>query len=72
MAARSGLQAQRAIERLDARLETLDEFSMKDLGMDLLHLAIRAAHKADASHKSDESPHAGEPQKPDEPQAPKP
>ena len=72
VAARSGLQAQRAIERLDARLETLDEFSMKDLGMDLLHLAIRAAHKADASHKSDESPHAGEPQKPDEPQAPKP
>ena len=72
VAARSGLQAQRAIERLDARLETLDEFSMKDLSMDLLHLAIRAAHKADASHKSDESPHAGEPQKPDEPQAPKP
>jgi len=38
---------------------------MKDLGMDLLHLAIRAAHKDDA-HKADE------PQKSDEPQAPKP
>ena len=28
--------SQRSIERLDARIETLDEFSMKDLGMDLL------------------------------------
>jgi len=72
VAARGGLLAQRAIERLDARIETLDNFSMKDLGMDLLHLAIRAAHKADASHEADEAHHADVPQKPDAPPAPKP
>jgi serine/threonine protein kinase len=65
VAARGGLQAQRAIERIDARLETLDEFSMKGLGIDLLHIAMRTAHKAASSQKP-ESP------KPDEPQAPKP
>ena len=76
VAARGGLQAQHAIERLDTRIETLDETSvkdsMKDLGMDLLHLAMRAAHKADDSHKADGSHKADEPQKSDEPQAPKP
>ena len=46
VAARGGVHAQRAIERIDARLETLDEFSMKGLGMDLVHLAVRAAHEA--------------------------
>jgi hypothetical protein len=54
-AARGGVLAQRAIERIDTRLETLDEFSMKGLGLDLLHLAIRAAHKADESSKADEA-----------------
>ena len=67
VAARGGVQAQRAIERIDARIETVDEVSMKNLGIDLLHLALRAAHKAD-SHKAK----AEEPQKPNEPQAPKP
>jgi serine/threonine protein kinase len=65
VAARAGLQAQRAIERIDARLETLDELSMKGLGMDLLHLALRTAHRASISPKT-------EPPKSDEPQAPKP
>jgi hypothetical protein len=64
VAARGGVHAQRAIERIDARLETLDEFSMKGLGMDLVHLAIRAAHEASQQK-------AGAPRS-DEPQAPKP
>ncbi len=76
VAARGGLQAQHAIERLDTRIDTLDESSvkdsMKDLGMDLLHLAIRAAHKADDPHKADGSQKSDGPQKSDEPQAPKP
>ena len=66
VAARGGVQAQRAIERIDARIETLDEFSMKGLGMDLLHLALRAARRGRRARKADESP------KPNEPQAPKP
>ena len=41
--------------------------------MDLLHLAVRAAHKAAADSRKDaESQEADEPPKPDEPQAPKP
>jgi hypothetical protein len=64
-AGRSGLQSQHAVERLDSRLETLDEFSMKGLGIDLLQLAMRTAQKAANSHEAD-SP------KSDEPQAPKP
>ena len=60
------------IQDVVRRIETLDEVSMKDLGMDLLHLAIRAAHKADASQKADSPQHATDPPKPDVPQAPKP
>jgi serine/threonine protein kinase len=44
-AAKGGVQAQRAVDRLDARLEGLDEFSMKGLGLDLLRLAVRSATK---------------------------
>jgi hypothetical protein len=59
-ASRGGVLAQRAIDRLDARLETLDEFSMKGLGLDLLQLAVRASRRgADARDA-------------DAPQAPKP
>ena len=73
MAARGGVNAQRAIERIDARLETLDEFSMKGLGMDLVHLAVRAASKAAADSRKDaDSQEADESPKSDVPQAPKP
>jgi serine/threonine-protein kinase len=44
-AARGGATAQRSVDRLDARLETLDDFSMKGLGLDLLKLAVRAAQQ---------------------------
>ena len=44
-AAKGGVRAQRAVDRLDARLEGLDEFSMKGLGLDLLRLAVRSATK---------------------------
>jgi hypothetical protein len=47
-AARGSALSQRAIDRLDARVETLDEFSMKDLGLDLLKLAVRHANKGEA------------------------
>ena len=53
VAARGGVLAQRAIERIDTRLETLDEFSMKGLGLDLLNLAMRASRKGLESHESD-------------------
>jgi serine/threonine protein kinase len=73
VAARGGVNAQRAVERIDARLETLDEFSMKDLGMDLVHLAVRAANKAAADSRKDaDVQKADESPKSDVPQAPKP
>ena len=53
VAARGGMLAQRAIDRIETRLETLDEFSMKGLGLDLLHLAMRASRKGLESHESD-------------------
>ena len=59
-AARGGVLAQRSIDRLDVRLESLDEFSMKGLGLDLLNLAMRASRKGLESRGSDA------------PQAPKP
>jgi serine/threonine protein kinase len=43
-----GATSERSVERLDARLETLDEFSMKGLGLDLLKLAVRHANKGEA------------------------
>ena len=68
------MNAQRAVERIDARLETLDEFSMKGLGMDLVHLAVRAASKAaaDSRKDADSQEEADKSSKPDVPQAPKP
>jgi hypothetical protein len=53
VAARGGTMAQRSIERIDARLEVLDEFSMKGLGLDLLRYAVhRAAQKAEEAQAS--------------------
>jgi serine/threonine-protein kinase len=52
-AARGGVLAQRSIDRLDVRLESLDEFSMKGLGLDLLHLAVRASRKGLESRDAD-------------------
>jgi eukaryotic-like serine/threonine-protein kinase len=57
---RGGVLAQRSLERIETRLETLDEFSMKGLGLDLLNLAVRASRKGAESRDADE------------PQAPKP
>jgi serine/threonine-protein kinase len=55
-AARGGLLAQRSLERIEARLEVLDEFSMKDLGLDLLQLAVRASRKGLESRGSEAPP----------------
>ncbi len=52
-AARGGVLAQRSVDRLDVRLESLDEFSMKGLGLDLLHLAVRASRKGLESRDAD-------------------
>ncbi|MEO5823164.1 MAG: protein kinase [Vicinamibacteraceae bacterium] len=54
-AARGGVLAQRSVDRIETRLETLDEFSMKGLGLDLLNLAIRASRKGPESHDADAS-----------------
>ncbi len=59
-AARAGLLSQRSLERIDARLEVLDEFSMKDLGLDLLQLAVRASRKGLESRDAD-APQASKP-----------
>jgi eukaryotic-like serine/threonine-protein kinase len=59
-AARGGVLAQRSIDRLDVRLESLDEFSMKGLGLDLLNLAMRASRKGLESRES-EAPQASKP-----------
>jgi serine/threonine protein kinase/tetratricopeptide (TPR) repeat protein len=60
VAARGGMLAQRAIDRIDTRLETLDEFSVKGLGLDLLNLAMRASRKGLESHEAD-APQASKP-----------
>jgi serine/threonine-protein kinase len=67
-AAKGGIAAQRAIDRLDVRLEALDEFSMKGLGLDLLRLAVRSANKHD-----DKPPAApdGKPERPPDPAPPR-
>ena len=56
--------------------ELATDVSMKDIGMDLLHLAIRAANKADGAPKADAPSHGDAPEKtvPDKSaaQAPKP
>ena len=50
-AARGGALAQRSLERIETRLETLEEFSMKGLGLDLLNLAMRHSRKAEDAHE---------------------
>jgi serine/threonine-protein kinase len=45
IAARGGTQSQKAVERLDARIEVLDESSLKGLGLDLLKMAVETAVK---------------------------
>jgi len=45
IATRGGTQSQKAVERLDARIEVLDESSLKGLGLDLLKLAVETAVK---------------------------
>ncbi len=53
VAARGGTMAQRSIERINARLEVLEEFSMKGLGIDLLRYAVqRATQKAEEAQAS--------------------
>jgi hypothetical protein len=64
VASRGGALAQRSVDRLEARLETLEEFSMKGLGLDLLKMAVRAAQKD--GEQTDDDP------QPVEPPAPKP
>ena len=56
VAARAGALSQRSVDRLEARLETIDEFSMKGLGLDLLKLAVRAARKDGADAADDSQP----------------
>jgi hypothetical protein len=51
--------AQRSLDRIETRLETLEEFSMKGLGLDLLNLAIRHSRKDAEAHDGDE--HAAAP-----------
>ena len=55
-AARGGVLAQRSLDRIETRLETLEEFSMKGLGLDLLQLAMRHSRKAEESHGSADAP----------------
>jgi serine/threonine protein kinase len=54
-AARGGVLAQRSLDRIETRLETLEEFSMKGLGLDLLSLAMRHSRKAEESRESQDS-----------------
>jgi hypothetical protein len=62
VAVRGGTQSQRAIDRIEVRLEQVDEFSVKGLGLDLLNMAVRAAQGKDKT----------EPAAPDAPPPPKP
>jgi tetratricopeptide (TPR) repeat protein len=55
-AARGGVLAQRSLDRIETRLETLEEFSMKGLGLDLLNLAIRHSRKEAEARDGDEHP----------------
>lgn len=56
VAARGGALAQRSVERLEVRLETLQDFSMKGLGLDLLKMAVRAARKDGDEADEDRQP----------------
>jgi hypothetical protein len=56
VAARGGLLSQRAVDRLEARLEGLDEFTLKGLGLDLLRLAVRSG-KHDGKHEAKPEAH---------------
>jgi serine/threonine-protein kinase len=65
VASRGGAQAQRSLDRLETRLETVDDFSMRGLGLDLLKLAVRSAQQhAERTEGGDAEPV--------EPPAPKP
>ena len=56
VAARGGTLSQRAVERIETRLETIDEFSIKGLGRGLLNLAMRAAHAKEERGAQDTPP----------------
>jgi serine/threonine protein kinase len=75
VATRGGTLSQRAIDRIDVRLEQVDEFSLKGLGLDLVNMAVRAAQNRNDdgnggrnTGKSDRN----EPAAPDAPPPPKP
>lgn len=56
IAARGGTQSQRAVDRLDARIEVLDESTLKGLGLDLLKLAVQTAVKQAEKHAEAKAP----------------
>jgi hypothetical protein len=64
VAVRGGTLSQRAIDRIEVRLETLEEFSVKGLGLDLLNMAVRAAQSRNEGKNEPAPPEAPPPPKP--------
>jgi eukaryotic-like serine/threonine-protein kinase len=64
VAVRGGTLSQRAIDRIEVRLEAVDEFSVKGLGLDILNMAVRAAQRRNEGQTEPAPPEAPPPPKP--------